>query len=158
MVFSSSAPKWVSSSRGCLGTRADFDEPTAETFTPGSPAYLEGQRAEALGHGRRHSVQQEREAAWSARLEGRSSNQQAPSENRILHLISTDIASHDGAPGAPGCDDSLDEPGSQIQVIMTPIGNQPTWVLSPMVGSSNRAAASANFRARRIAAHHARRP
>mmetsp|Transcript_58845 Transcript_58845/g.133208 ORF Transcript_58845/g.133208 Transcript_58845/m.133208 type:complete len:219 (+) Transcript_58845:2093-2749(+) len=26
--------------QGCTGTRADFDEPIFETFTPGSPAYL----------------------------------------------------------------------------------------------------------------------
>ena len=36
----------------------------------------------------------------------------------------------DGAPGEPGYDDSLGEQGPQIQVVMTAIGNQPTWVLS----------------------------
>ena len=58
----------------------------AETYTPGSPAYLEGQRAGALGLERKHNVQQERDAARTARPEGRSSNQQASSERRIANF------------------------------------------------------------------------
>ena len=36
----------------------------------------------------------------------------------------------DGAPGEPGYDDAPGEPGTRLQVIMTALGSQRSWVLS----------------------------
>ena len=58
----------------------------AETFTPGFPAYLDGQRVGALRHERKRNVQREREAARSARAEGRLGYQQAPNEGRMVRF------------------------------------------------------------------------
>ena len=235
MISSPYAPKCSNWSRGCLGTLDDFDEPMDETCTPGFPAYLEGQRAGALCHARKHGVPQERDAAKSTRPEGRPSDQQAPGKNRMVRFESgapardggrnprwdvagpsgkggigkswrhrelrslwwrpgsqrprtppiltgrapgpegsrppgrsgpcpgratdiassngavidapdgapgesnaggllDDLASRDGAPGqapdGPGGDSSLDDLGSEVQIIITAIGNQERWVLS----------------------------
>ena len=72
VISSPSALKYANWSRGCLGTRDDFDEPMAETCTPGAPAYLQGQCIGVLGHERKQDVQQGRETAKSARPERRS--------------------------------------------------------------------------------------
>ena len=212
-------------SRGCLGTRADFDELMDEAFTPGSPAHLEGQRVGALVQELKQNLKQERKAANSAKVEGRLGYQQAPNAGRSVrfeggppaHGGGRDLAGTrsglvdaaatagaavagaaasrhtataametgrgaaapsasssdgarrgsrppmggvagskkipptwptsrrplprwharrrlrprpDGAYGEPGFDDSPGEPGSQIQVIMTAVGNQPTWIFS----------------------------
>ena len=34
------------------------------------------------------------------------------------------------APGGPGGDGSLDEPGSEVQIMVTAIGNQERWIFS----------------------------
>lgn len=86
MTPSPSAPKCANWSRGCTGTRADFDEPLDETSTPGSSAYLEGQRAGALQQERKHAQRQERDAANSAKAEGRLGYQQAPNAGRMVRF------------------------------------------------------------------------
>ena len=95
MISSPNAPKSSNWLRGGLGTLDDLDEPMDETCTPGSPAYLEGQRVGALSHARKHGVPQERDAAKSIRPEGRPGDQQAPGENRMVRFES-------GAPARDG--------------------------------------------------------
>ena len=63
LISTPSAPKCSNWSRGCLGTRADFDAPMEGAFTPGLPAFLEGQRAGALSLERKQSQKQEHSAA-----------------------------------------------------------------------------------------------
>ena len=86
MPSSPNAPRCANWSRGCLITRADFGEPMTETCTPGSPAYVEGQRIGALSHERKQNVQQELDAAKSTRPEGRFGNQQVLSERSMVRF------------------------------------------------------------------------
>ena len=86
MISSPSAPKCANWSRGSTGTRADFDEPMDETFTPRSPAFLEGQRVGALQQECNRSQKQERDVANSAKAEGRLGYQQAPNAGRIVRF------------------------------------------------------------------------
>ena len=86
MIPSPSAPKRANWSRGCTGTRAEFDKPIEETFTPGPPAYLEGQRAGALQQERKRAQRQERDAANSAKAEGRLGYQQALNAGRMARF------------------------------------------------------------------------
>ena len=62
MISSPYAPKCSNWSRGCLGTAGDLGEPMFNTCTPGSLAFLEGQRAGALSHERRRGVPPGRDA------------------------------------------------------------------------------------------------
>ena len=92
MISSPSAPKCANWSRGRTVTRADIDEPVVEIFTPGSPDYLKGQRTGALGQERKQNQRQEREAAASARAEGRLGSQQAPNAGRIVRFEGGQLA------------------------------------------------------------------
>ena len=56
MIPSPLAPKSANWSQGGLGVAGDFDEPMADTCTPGPPAFLEGLRVEALSHERKRGV------------------------------------------------------------------------------------------------------
>ena len=86
MISSPPLPKCANWSRGCTGTRAEFDESMDETFPPGPPAYLEGQRAGALQQERKRAQKQERESANSARAEGRLGYQQIPNAGRMVRF------------------------------------------------------------------------
>ena len=65
---------------GGLGTAGDFDEPMVDTYTPGSPAYLEGHRTEALSHARKNVLPPGRDATKPPGSGGRFGGQQASSE------------------------------------------------------------------------------
>ena len=56
MVTGPLAPKCANWSQECLGVASDFGPPMADTFTPGSSAYIEGRRVGALSYERKHGT------------------------------------------------------------------------------------------------------
>ena len=114
MTSSPSAPKCANWSRGCTGTRADFDAPMDETSTPESPAFLEGQRAGACSRStstpRNRSatppIQPRRRAAWATskrqtRAAWRASRARACPRRRAQPPLGRDGAQRQGRQG-PG--------------------------------------------------------
>ena len=95
MTPAPSAPRCSNRSRGFKGTLADIDDPLKETFTPGPPAFIEGQRAGALQMERKRAQKQGRDAANSAKGEGRLGYQQAPNSGRVVRFAG-DAPARDG--------------------------------------------------------------
>ena len=70
MVSGPSSPRCANCALGRKGTRANLSPAMEDTFTPGSPAFLEGQRAGVLSLERKHILKEKRDAARAAQAEG----------------------------------------------------------------------------------------
>ena len=81
MVPGPLAPKCANWSQECLGVASDFGPPMADTFTPGSSAYIEGRRVGALGYERKHGTSPG--AAELPGSGGRFGGQHASGEDRM---------------------------------------------------------------------------
>ena len=57
-----------------------------DAFTPGSPAFLEGQRAGAVTLERKHNQKQECDAARAAQADNRLGYQQSPASGRMARF------------------------------------------------------------------------
>ena len=69
-----------------------------DTFTPGSPAYLEGHRVGALSHARKHGLPPGRDATKPPGSGGRFGGQQTSGENRMA-TFERDLPARDGGRG-----------------------------------------------------------
>ena len=111
MVPAPSTPKCANWARGCRGTRADFDAPIDNTYTPVPPVFLEGQRVGALELERKHYQKQERDAARSAQEAGSLGYQHAPGAGRMVRFA----GASGGAPARGGRTSRWDAGGGQRQ-------------------------------------------